>query len=515
MLRALKTRIVLAAVLTLITPAAALAESEPVTTSRKVKTDLGKTAMTKGDFVLPEVKLTCKLTVTSTDEKGKLKLECEFENTSDEKKKFLYCNMVGLSKNLENPDGTQKFPPVAPEKKCQLVVSATEVKCAVGGAAPASVQPNWHFGCIEVELDKKGTPGAVFKARALESGAEAQFKDTYAWHYAITYSDLIDLTGKTWKDDDCGNCFGRNGWSTISVSDPAGAKVVAAWVVFNSPITDPFMTFQPIGGQPGPKEYCPFSALPAAPAGFPAAVPEFPPCEDSGEILPFIEHDLNLFDIFSMSIQEPTPAFLEVILEGPLPPGMSIQTDPPEFQTFDIPGADELFGSFTLFQDLGNPPPEGEEVNIVTAIFNLVDESPRFEHRGLYIQDTQPPAVTAELVEFLSNDIVEATLFTQDDTTETLTADFWWSIDGGITWKGLPMISVEPEVFQLQVDTVECDGGVLWFFVMQDTVMNFNFYGVGELECPGDDCTADCNDDGLVNILYFICFQSRFNLGCP
>ena len=128
-----------------------------------------------------------------------------------------------------------------------------------------------------------------------------------------------------------------------------------------------------------------------------------------------------------------------------------------------------------------------------------------FAEKGLLIRDTNPPSVSRHSLLFDSSNFLHVDVTATDNITTPLSAEFWFSTDGGSTWTNFPLIS-STELFDDQQHTRVFSGDVgvfapkallQYFITVQDEVFNMNFLGVGQATST---LSCDINGDGKVDI---------------
>jgi len=357
-------------------------------------------------------------------------------------------------------------------------------------------EPSFHFGCVEVRL----VPGATFEPPARTSGPIQKFEGKNAWDFQVSYADLFNMIkpdgSRRTVESSLTTILGEDVWNFVA----GRPEAIGYWIVSRYPIKDPFVSFQPLTGEPpGKPEYAPFAEMPSVPSNFPANIEGFG--RASLETIPpeTFTRDLNLFDLFTMSSPTPTPASIRVITTPPelasglrpgLPPGLSVETDPSPGEVFEIPSVLEFFGTLTVRSQID--PPEGFLFETIAIVADPQTGDPLFEQVGVFCQDTVPPEVLTHRVNAVASDMVEAMIRARDAITTPLAANFWFSTNGGESWESTDM---EPEgdlfeeererSFSVKVGRLPSGvGRVQYFFTVQDAVANINYFGIGEVTLP-------------------------------
>jgi len=177
--------------------------------------------------------------------------------------------------------------------------------------------------------------------------------------------------------------------------------------------------------------------------------------------------------------------------------GATFTTTPAAGSTFTIRGMDEPMGTI----DVTTPAPlaQGDSSEMVITIHDPDTDSSRgdqlFAQKGFFINDTRPPEVTGRAVARVGPDSVSAQVTATDATTEPLAASFWYSINGGVTWDVAGMTSstdllndASTRTFNGGVRGISRNQPLQYFFLVQDEVFNYTYYGIGTI--PRDSITG-------------------------
>jgi len=214
----------------------------------------------------------------------------------------------------------------------------------------------------------------------------------------------------------------------------------------------------------------------------------------------------------------PTQASLTVDTSPPAP-GV-FETDPAEFDAsgqpvvFMIQGGEQPFGAITIHRapttststaaapDL----PEGASVELRVTVHEPDTSTETgdafFAESGTFVQDTQPPEVVSNRVGLDSASLLHVEVEARDETTAPLGASLWFSVDKGLSWNevGLQSLSdlfVDEKTRTFVGQAGPFDGGtrgIQYFFMTQDEVFNYNYFGVGRV-CDVDGNGAVGRDD--------------------
>lgn len=465
--------------------------SEPYNSGNTVSVDLGTVVSSLAGVLVEDHLL-------FWETSGCMCLKQVFKNTTSQSVDVLYCSMVSRI-NFGNM--------VMRNRLCFLeaetVVFLDVVACR-DDPDPHYVAPGYHFGCFEIKLD----PGET-KQHSQDTGPLTQFGGDRYWvnDFQVRYADVFDLAGKTFLPTTCDICVGENNYLGIS----AEARLFGAiWIQECAPFVDPFVMFQQIGPPPSLHEpqYSPFSDYPCLPEAFPFTIPGLPYCPTtelrssilSEDPLPPLSLTLFLSDNAQMGPEadEPLDAYLSIRGERELKFfGVSVTSDPPAFQDFQIPPSIPFFGSATVVAPKGLP--EGRRGTLRFNVHNALTNDIRFYQTLEIIQDTLPPVVSHHFALQDSNGVLNFVLVVEDETTEVESVNVWYSIvDGTDRWSVVSLSLTFPEVLDRlspeAMDFVATEGDqvaavgqtpplpqgaqVQYFFRSQDTVKNFTYYGV-------------------------------------
>jgi hypothetical protein len=242
------------------------------------------------------------------------------------------------------------------------------------------------------------------------------------------------------------------------------------------------------------KVYSLYDNSPCLPPAFPATVSDLPKCQPTNAPTTPLVSDLNLYNAITMWVGNAGtqyPAVLDVTTSGTANARLDIDPDPG--MMFQIPGGDELYGyaqgcsTSSLSQCL--PAVQSADGLNMDYVVNVRDPSSGdllVFQEGNFIQDGAPPVVNALSTTFDSSSNLSVQLTATDAATSPIEADFWFSIDGGLTWDhtALPPLTDilnEPstQTFQGIVGTFTPGQPIQYFVAVQDVVYNIAYVGIG------------------------------------
>jgi hypothetical protein len=184
-----------------------------------------------------------------------------------------------------------------------------------------------------------------------------------------------------------------------------------------------------------------------------------------------------------------------------------LTSPPPDPATFVIPGGAEQFGALTILRPASANEGDSADVDVV---FHLPDSPSHqgealFTQKGLFIEDRNPPPVSRHSLLFDSSNSLRVDVTATDTITTPLTAEFWYSLDSGLTWTDFPLVSTSDlfddtrhtRVFSGDVGIFAPGTSLQYFVTVQDEVFNMNFLGVGQATST---LSCDINKDGKVDI---------------
>jgi hypothetical protein len=444
-----------------------------VTTQKTEPKPIGETDRTdKAQNRPPAPNVCVQYTLTVDDKTGKVSLKTKFTNKDDNAKSFLLCQMIGIT-------GDQAELPTC---KIRVDADAKKIKCEAAEKRKTFMK-SYHFGCKKVDL-----AGKEMKEVDYGSGTSEDFVGKKASDFMVTYADYIKLpAGYTYDETSCAACFGAN--RNLILGGPM-PEIQGDWYLPKMPFKDPFIVFQDMASQavPAIPEYESLFSPLSSPSNFPANVPQLPhnvpqPVPTSYPL------ELNLMDIYTMSLDsaQTTPAQITLYTDGALSQ-FSLYTTPSPGVAFNIPGGDGLMGTITasFFGD----PAESSRATITVVVHapDIGDSlgASYFTQRGTFINDTQPPVGMDPDVMQTPDDSVRASLSAYDATTTPLTASFWYSMDGGVTWQDHELAStsnvfddLHTRAFIGTIGGIGSASNLQYFFTVQDEVFNMLFYGIG------------------------------------
>lgn len=404
---------------------------------------------------------------------GELKLKAKFTNKDKDKaKRFVFCQMVGTSRKT-----------VEKNADCDLIFDGNTLKCKKTDREFDSFNDNYHFGCLEVSLAGGETKTKDYGT----SGAQAKFKGKEAKDFFVTYADYVELpTGFSFDSSDCKACFGLNKTTGLNASG-GRPDLLGDWYLPILPVTDPFILYQPIiPERVFLPEYKSFTQPFSLPSDMPVEVPGVPH-NVPGPIPESYNVPLNLFDVYTMNAppEEVFPSQITILASGS--ERVTFTTDPAPGEVFTMPGRGELMGTITI--TAGVEVEEGEQAS-VEVVVHVPDEEGEpgnayFTQKGTFVQDTQPPEVLDHEVN-LTERTIEVTTTARDETTMPLSADFWYSADGGATWISRELVAdddpfdeAKQRTFAASLPLSSLTPTISYFITVQDQVMNQTFFGVG------------------------------------
>lgn len=438
---------------------------------------------------LPGVTTECTLEI----KKNKPTVKCKFTNTSGSNKRFLYCLMMGTA-------STKGYKPLK-MPKCQLCEDGDVVKCKPQGETISKWQPGWHFGCKVIDLANNAKTTEEFSSDE-DFEDEDGTKDVSASDFLVSYADVYaDFpANKSFDANSCDNgaaspvpvpnlCTECDGIGRNRFINTGTIPVFVEWVLWLQPFEDPYYRFQSFSGKKYAKFYVPYTDIPCVPRDFPIPIRGMDRCTTTIGSAPPISVDINLFDTFTMAADPPgsVPAYLSVVVDS-LPAGVQIQTDPPEDEGFNIPLGEELMGTLTVI-----PPPslkEGTRMRLKVVVYDEGTTHIRFEQKGEFVHDTEPPEVLDHQVIRTSGilDRLDIVVTAFDATTTPLAANFWYSTDKGFTWTILGLdpqsdlfVADNQRTFVGLVDDLPPEAPLSFFFTVQDEVFNCVYYADEDL----------------------------------
>ena len=242
------------------------------------------------------------------------------------------------------------------------------------------------------------------------------------------------------------------------------------------------------------KQYTLYSDPPCLPPGVPATVPDLPVCPAPVGTPPGAKVDLNLFSFYTETSPPGTlfPAVLDVQTDGDAA-GLRLETTPPAGEMFNMMGVIDLVGQLRVCASSSLTvcaPPKVSEGRVldVTVDVNALDPDVSFAENGRFIQDTEPPKVLAHSVTFDSggNLIVDVTAF--DATTSPVGADFWFSIDGGVSWDratldattDILLDDLSTRTFTGNLGPLSPGVSIQYFIAVKDVVSNIVYFGLDQ-----------------------------------
>lgn len=427
---------------------------------------------------------------------GRATQTCEFDNLGSVPATFIFCDMVELSSAAST---------VTLNNTCDILYDsvAKEWRCNPSSGSDTGA-PSVHYGCQKITLGAAGTSTAQFKPPAA-SATSPDFVGRHASDFQVSYADIFNLeiegAIRPFNEGSCSSCFGVNTSTNVESSGTGRPFATGFWIMSNVPITDPYIRWQELDGTLHPTEYSPLAAGPVLPSDFPAILPGIE--RSSPQALPPSSYDLDLllWDIHTMSAppEVVTPVRIDVITPEDTS-GVRISVRPSETEVI---GGSMEYGTLTIAQTggtVGGTVAEGVEVPFSVAVVDpRLPTEQCWEQDGRAIQDTVPSLVTDHSVRFVGGRRLAVSITAVDVTTEPLAANFFYSLDGGSQWTTVPL---RPEVEPLAGaavntfrSTVSLGAGVqsvLYFFSVQDGVLNFTWFGIGALEV-----IDDCNDNGV------------------
>ena len=429
-------------------------------------------------------------TVTVDAKTGNASLKAEFTNKDANPKSFVFCQMIGAN--------TAEMVTAA---ECDIFKDGNTIKCKRSTRSFSSALDTFHFGCKKVTL-----AGNEKKSVDYGSGQNDKFKGKKASDFKVTYADYVQLNaGVDFDEASCAAnmCFGKNANTGLLGT----VEIMGDWYLPKLPFDDPYLTHQPICQAPLLPEYRSLSLPLGTPSTFPPAVPQLPrnvPSSVPGSY----SVPLNLFDIYTMSADSPSvQAGLSItVTPTPFSPGF-LTSPPPDPSTFVIPGGAEQFGALTILRPASANEGDSADVDVV---FHLPDSPGHlgealFAQKGLFIEDRNPPPVSRHSLLFDSANSLHVDVTATDAITTPLTAEFWYSLDGGLTWTDFPLVSTSDlfddtqhtRVFSGDVGIFAPGASLQYFVTVQDEVFNMNFLGVGQATST---LSCDINKDGKVDI---------------
>ncbi len=430
-------------------------------------------------------------TLTVDPATGDVKLKASFSNKDGKEKKFIFCQMVGISKKE-----------VDTQAACDLFIdqATKKVKCRTTTRSFPSAMDAFHFGCRQVVL----APNEQNREVDYGPGQHDKFKGKKASDFFVTYADYVELpAGFEFDDTDCKNCFGKDKTTGLGPHDPQQSMgAMGDWYLPQLPFDDPFIQYQPLIGSASPPEYRSLAEPTGVPSNFPVNVAQLPrnvpkPVPQSYSV------PLNLFDVFTMATGAPPTQASLTLTVTPALSGL-FRTEPPELDdggrrsVFTIPGGDERLGSITVLRPAELP--EGAAVDLDVLVHE--PDSPSgpglalFSQKGRFIRDTSPPRIVDHSLRFEPGGNLRVQVTARDDTTRPLGAEFWYSTDNGASWSSR-LLDPLSSLFDNALAPPRFTGGersfagdvgrfpfltrVQYFVTAQDEVFNMVFFGVGRV----------------------------------
>ena len=244
------------------------------------------------------------------------------------------------------------------------------------------------------------------------------------------------------------------------------------------------------------KVYSLYDNSPCLPPAFPATVADLPKCQPTNAPSTPLVADLNLYDAITMWVGNAGtqyPAVLDVSTSGTANARLDVDPEPGEM--FLIPGGDELYGyaqacsTSSLSQCL--PAVQTTDGLNMDYVVNVRDPSTGnviVFQEGNFIQDGAPPVLNSISTTFDSSSNLSVQLTATDAATSPIEADFWFSIDGGLTWDHTaldPLTDIldEPttQTFQGVVGSFTPGQPIQYFVSVQDVVYNIAYVGIGTI----------------------------------
>ena len=187
----------------------------------------------KAGLGVKDVKGKCSLTVKDDNS---LSAECEFKNESKEEKRFVFCFMIDLKKEMKGDvEGIEgkDFQFVQ-----EVVAGVDTLKCKKLTTKSAS-KSSWHFGCKEVKLKAGESKKESFDS----DGKYKPPKDEKpnAHDFQVLYADVHDLTNKPGKRFDKDSCKDLKGQARAAGGSPSVGDIMAAWVMQHHDFIDPYV----------------------------------------------------------------------------------------------------------------------------------------------------------------------------------------------------------------------------------------------------------------------------------
>ncbi|MBI3819608.1 MAG: hypothetical protein HY286_13015 [Planctomycetes bacterium] len=441
-------------------------------------------------FKLPKVDL--KLCLSVNKETGQVTQEVEFRNNdAANEQRFLFCNMIELSAAAAN---------VNISNDCNMgFKGAPDNKWVCVTVAPPKIvmmKPGYHFGCIVVELKKKGDPAGKDVFRNSQTGQSDDFKCKEAKDFQVCYADLFNLKvggmDVAFDTSNCANCFGKNKGINFAAPKPGdpppNALATGFWIMSDVPVTDPFIQWQEFDGTMHAPDYVPIDSELTLPSQFPLNIPEMNKATP-GLVPPnCYSQDLDLWDIQTMSAEDTT---LTDVLFIPFvdfdPFGIVVQ---PDVYHVGIEGGSMDYANLLFAFNTGMPVPEGTRLPFSVGAIDAFDLNNEFwEEDGLLIQDTVPPHALSHSEMNPSPGILEVSITAEDVTTSPLAADFFYSLDGGATWLSEPLDATldpfdEPSTNEFHASIAvptDPNQSIVFFYQVQDSVMNNAYIGPGTM----------------------------------
>ncbi len=244
------------------------------------------------------------------------------------------------------------------------------------------------------------------------------------------------------------------------------------------------------------KVYSLYDNSPCLPPAFPASVPDLPKCQPTNAPSTPLVADLNLYDAITMWVGNAGtqyPAILDVSTSGTATARLDIDPDPGK--TFLIPGGEELYGyaQACSISNLSQCLPavqstDGLSMDYVVNVRDPSTGSVIVFQEGEFIQDGAPPVVNALSTTFDSSHDLSVQLTATDAATSPIEADFWFSIDQGLTWNHASLdpqtdILNEPstQIFRGIIGTFTPGQPIQYFVSVQDVVYNIAYVGIGTI----------------------------------
>ena len=429
-------------------------------------------------------------TVTVDSKTGDASLTAQFTNKDANPKKFVFCQMIGVSDAQ-----------MVTAAECDIFKDGNTIRCKRSSRSFSSALDTFHFGCKLVSLGANGSMKVDYG-----SGQSDKFKGKKASDFKVTYADYVQLdAGVGFDEASCtaNMCFGKDANTGLLGT----LAIMGDWYLPKLPFDDPYLSYQPVCRVPQTPEYSSLSSSLATPSNFPAHVPQLPP-NTPGSVPSSYPVPLNLFDVYTMAPDSPPVQAAITTLVSPSFFQANFTTNPPAApSTFVIQGGAEAFGSLTTQRPTSANEGDSADVNVV---FHLPDSQnlpgpALFEEKGFFIKDTAPPSVSRHLLLFDPSNLLHVEVTATDAITTPLAAEFWYSTDGGLTWSDSPLTSTtdlfddqqHTRVFSGDVGTFAPLAQLQYFVTVQDEVFNVNFLGVGQATAT---LSCDINGDGKVDI---------------